>query len=532
MTMPYKNAFARLDEDDFNELLGRNAVSLIRTLDPEVQLHELASEVYPPSVMLRDDAKRKYIIETMPSAAAKELASCLGVDAADPWKSCLGKRFTPGSNAEDTLFDFFGLPVPPVLADEAAPATTEVAMDYGLFKHQRDAAHEVLDRLYEAPHRVMLHMPTGSGKTRTTMHVIADELRRHEPTITIWLAFNEELCEQAASEFEQAWQHLGDRRLHVHRFWGKRELDIDEVRDGFVVMGLPKASASMNRDTQLFARLADRAQLIVFDEAHQATAPTYNEVLTTLADRHAGTKLLGLSATPGRSWNDPEADRVLVDQFSSNKVMLKVEGYKNPVDFLIDDGYLAKPTFESLEHSGAALTEDEAAQLEGSLDIPLALLERLATDQQRNLLIVDRIEQILGNHERVLVFAATVEHAYLLATVLKARRIEANAVTGATEKNERERLIHRFRSSADGRQVLCNYGVLTTGFDAPRTSAAIIARPTQSLVLYSQMVGRAIRGRKAGGNDEALIVTVVDTNLPGFGQPQDAFTHWEEVWND
>ena len=80
--------------------------------------------------------------------------------------------------------------------------------------------------------------------------------------------------------------------------------------------------------------------------------------------------------------------------------------------------------------------------------------------------------------------------------------------------------------------VVVNYGVLTTGFDAPATSAAVIARPTRSLVLYSQMVGRATRGTRAGGNDEAEIVTVVDPHLPGFGSVADAFKNWEDVWDE
>jgi superfamily II DNA or RNA helicase len=80
--------------------------------------------------------------------------------------------------------------------------------------------------------------------------------------------------------------------------------------------------------------------------------------------------------------------------------------------------------------------------------------------------------------------------------------------------------------------VICNYGVLTTGFDAPKTSAALIARPTRSLVLYSQMVGRAIRGERAGGNKSAEIVTVVDPELHGFGDVSAAFTNWEDVWDE
>jgi superfamily II DNA or RNA helicase len=58
----------------------------------------------------------------------------------------------------------------------------------------------------------------------------------------------------------------------------------------------------------------------------------------------------------------------------------------------------------------------------------------------------------------------------------------------------------------------------------------LIARPTKSLVPYSQMVGRAIRGRRAGGNENAEIVTVVDYDLPGFGSVADACNNWEDIW--
>jgi superfamily II DNA or RNA helicase len=125
-----------------------------------------------------------------------------------------------------------------------------------------------------------------------------------------------------------------------------------------------------------------------------------------------------------------------------------------------------------------------------------------------------------------------VSHAYLLAGILVARGHDAKTITGETPIARRERYIRQFKKDNPHRMVLCNYGVLTTGFDAPKTSAAVIARPTRSLVLYSQMVGRAIRGPRANGNHEAEIVTVVDTTLPGFGSVTDAFKNWEDVWDE
>ena len=106
----------------------------------------------------------------------------------------------------------------------------------------------------------------------------------------------------------------------------------------------------------------------------------------------------------------------------------------------------------------------------------------------------------------------------------------AESLTGNTNSLERSRLIQWYRSDELEARVLVNYGILTTGFDEPKTSAVLIARPTTSLVLYSQMVGRALRGPLAGGNREAEVVTIVDTSLPGFGDLVAAFSNWEDVW--
>ena len=85
-------------------------------------------------------------------------------------------------------------------------------------------------------------------------------------------------------------------------------------------------------------------------------------------------------------------------------------------------------------------------------------------------------------------------------------------------------------TGGDG-MALFNFGVLTTGFDAPTTRGVVIARPTRSVVLYSQMVGRGLRGLRSGGNRNAWIYTVVDTSLPGFRSVADAFGNWEELWS-
>lgn len=465
--------------------------------------------------------------------AAQRLADILqSSSCSDPYQLLQRITISRGSVRERALFEFFGLYQPPAVAIDQTPGLELQPTDYGLFSHQRGAARQIRALLAEEPYRAVLHMPTGAGKTRTAMHVLADHLRASEPALVVWLAHSEELCEQAASEFMRGWKHLGDREIQIHRFWGNRSVDPNELRDGLLVAGLAKTYRTAKADLEFINKLSSRCSLVVIDEAHQAVAETYRLVLDTLVQQRPATALLGLTATPGRTWADVAADQELADFFRRRKVSLQVPGYANPIDYLVDNRYLARTVYRSLFHnSGLRLTEADLEYIRSELDLPREVLRRLAEDEQRNLRIILEIEDLAKRHDRILAFAISVEHAHLLAAVLRARSWQASSITATTPSEIRGRLISEFRDTDPGVRILCNYGVLTAGFDAPRTSAALIARPTASLVLYSQMIGRAMRGPRAGGNETAEIVTVIDRDLPGFCSMADTFSNWEDVWD-
>ena len=532
----FQNLLSRADDVVLQELVGLDVVRLLRSIDPALatptSLRNLLSDFKEPADLLRDSEPRGILLDLLPVATAEQLCEVLNLaKAGDPFNALKGFNPQRRSLLEERLFSFFGLEVPKEAGQGPVAESLEARGKYQLFDHQRRAVLKVRQTLASPRPRVLLHMPTGSGKTRTAMNVIAEHLRSNEPSLVIWLAFSDELCEQAVEEFTQAWEFLGNRPINAYRFWGTGDPDLQAARDGFMVAGLGKMYNYAMRSVSLIATLADRTSLVVIDEAHQSIAPSYELVLDTLVEKQPTTGLLGLSATPGRTWNDVDEDQRLADFFRRQKVSLEVEGYSNPVEYLVESGYLARPAFSSLFYnSGADLSPNDLADIESGMDIPTRILERLAQDEQRNLGIIHRTEQIAKEHRRIILFAASVAHAKLLAAVLRARGLAADSITGDTPAGERRRIINRYRGSFESPIVLCNYGVLTAGFDAPETSAAVIARPTKSLVLYSQMVGRALRGRLAGGNEEAEVITVVDTNLPGFGDLCESFYNWEDVW--
>lgn len=513
-------------------LLGEHACDLLDLLvqgkGMDETLRKVAASAVSPERLIGDPVERTQLLQFMPEDKRAELAGRLGCEgptspgdffAVLPWT--LEQR--------RTLLGFLGLVV-----DRApeVPVTSRsfTTPQYGMFPHQRLAAGRAQRMLYSGERRVVLHLPTGVGKTRTAMNIICDHLRRHEPTVVVWLARGRELLEQAAVEFEQAWTVLGNREVAVARMWGDAPTDLDAIEDGIVILGLDKASAAANADPSFLDRLGLRTTLTTFDEAHQAIAPTYRRVVDALTLR-SDSSLLGLTATPGRTWADIAEDEKLSDFFARQKVMLEIGGHDNPVTALIEQGYLARPDFRTVAaDSGTLLTSGDQQALAASFDIPDALMARLADNVQWNLQVVRTVLDLSERHRRILLFAASVEHSRLLVAILSMFGLDTDQVTAESPARHRDRAIARFKGPGTRPMILSNYGVLTTGFDAPAASAAVIARPTRSLVLYSQMVGRVIRGPKAGGTPTCDIVTVIDPELPGFGDVAEAFTNWEDVW--
>ena len=487
-------------------------------------LRSIAHAIIDFDVVLGDQDERRLVLSLIPEQKRSEL------------ESRVGRSIHPADSGDWTeaevrlLRDFFGL-VEERIMPSAVPPTETITPAYSLFDHQRDAVRKLTPLLSYDERRAVLHLPTGVGKTRTAMHVVTDSLRNHEPSVAVWLASGKELLEQAVIAFKEAWSNLGTRPLQIGTMWGNRMPDLDSFSDGFLAVGLAKGWAVISQtDPDWAARLSPRIRLVVFDEAHQGIARTYRQITNdlTLDFRCA---LLGLTATPGRTWDDIDKDGELADFFCGNKVTLEVPGH-NPIEYLVDNGFLARPTFRTLfSEPGLNINDSELNRIAGALEIPDEIVAALSMSEQYVTGVLSAIgELISAGHQRVLVFAATVDHARVLTAILVARDVRSEAVTGLTPERVRDRAIRTFKSDDDIPMVLVNFGVLTTGFDAPKASAVVIARPTKSLVLYSQMVGRAIRGRKAGGTDTCDIVTVVDPSLPGFGDVAEAFLNWEDVW--
>ena len=533
--MDFSQVIARADNDLLEFFLGKSAVRLLNSLDPVLatptRLREILMNSRSEADLLRKKTDLDSIIDLLRADEVSELCATLGYSGKEnPYLFLKQLKFTKDSPKETLLFDFFAVAAPELDALNSKRPVEPAHACRSAWPFQLDVIDRFFELLETGATRAVIHMPTGSGKTRTAIQIIVRLLQSNPGRSIVWLAHSEELCEQAASEFEEAWKFQGDREISVQRFWDTYNHNGQFISEGFIVAGLKKMVSLAKKNPVALAALADSSTLVVMDEAHQAIAPTYKLILDVLA-KNSESRILGLTATPGRTWNDPVKDAELSNFFHMNKVSLRVEGHENPLEFLIGNGFLAKPDFQTLGiDSPNGLTASEMLELQNALDVPKSVLQKLGDDDLRNLKIVVKLEELSKRHERILFFASTVEHANLVSAILKAKGLESYSVTGKTDVFERQRVLARYKSGSKGTIILSNFGVLTTGFDAPRTSCVVIARPTMSLVLYSQMVGRGLRGTRGGGNEFAEIVTVVDSNLPGFGNISEAFMNWEDVW--
>jgi len=418
----------------------------------------------------------------------------------------------------------------PSASESELPGTHSIEQlnpDYGLHPYQRQVQKDALRHLFGQSQRCLVHMPTGAGKTRTAMSICSQLMRESEGKSVIWIANSDELCQQAADEFSRAWKSLGNRPVHIVQNYGQHNGGW-ECANAFNVASIQKLVALNKRKPTVIAGWPSKYALIAFDEAHISVAPGYSQIIQTLV-AFPQTRLLGLSATPGRIETD--AQRELCDLFAGNLVGIAHEGYKSSIDLLIDKRFLAKPVFSKLPYKGDALTDSDRVRIANSADIPSDLLEQLACDDLRNIAVLNSIRNLTEQHKRIMVFAPSVENAQLLALLLNCTGIESYCVDANTPRNTRKRYLDLYRTNDDVVRVLTNFSVLAAGFDAPQTSAVVISRPTKSLILYSQMIGRALRGPAAGGSSTAKIIAIRDEGLASSIDMDQIYNFWRKSWD-
>lgn len=332
--------------------------------------------------------------------------------------------------------------------------------------YQFEAIAALRDAVLRGHRRPLLVLPTGAGKTVVAGEIIRSAVAKGGRVL--FLAPRRELIFQASAKLDDAGV------LH-----GVILADANE-RDGISaavhVAGIDTVLARAVRSDRL--TLPDYG-LIIVDEAHLAAT----EARQRLLDRWPDAVRLGLTATPCRK--DGKALGAIFDEIvdPAPVARLTAEGYLVPARYFtpIEPDLAGVRTIGGDWHGG---------DLEAAVNKPQ--------------LVGDIVEHWLAHAggRRTVIFGTSIAHAVALADEFQRHGAAAESVDANTPQADRDAVFHRFR---EGRtQVLTNCMLASLGFDLPAISCVVIARPTKSLALYLQMIGRGLRPSE--GKSDCLIL--------------------------
>ncbi|MBX5436758.1 MAG: DEAD/DEAH box helicase [Alicyclobacillaceae bacterium] len=349
----------------------------------------------------------------------------------------------------------------------------------------RDYQEAAVDavRKYPKPRPVVV-AATGAGKTVIASKIAVERLARGP---VLFLAHRDELLDQTLERFAMVFDGHGAPGQEVTV--GRIQAEANDVAADFAVASVQTLSQPERLSQWLAAH--ETTPTVITDECHHAAAASYKRIyaaLGLLGDVREGTLHLGLTATPYRT------DRADLTQVYDGVA------YAIGIHDLMEIGFLVPPKSERLEIVEGLEDDDDDrdwsdAEVAGAVDTP-GVNQRIVEAWKEK--ASDRL---------TIAFCASVEHAYHLADAFEAAGVPVAAVHGALPKQVRRETLAAF---SDGKiRVLCNYGVLTEGFDRPEVTCIIMARPTKSHSLYVQCIGRGLRIAPHIGKEDCLVLDVV-----------------------
>lgn len=453
------------------------------------------------------------------------------------WKKQLCSKWHPGGPWAKVFCRAFSLDLKyaGVKADPK-PQRLEVLEPHEPLADLENFQQDLSDRIYKATlrkpaKRYMATLPTGAGKTRTMMDAIL-RYQSENTGIVLWIATTQEVCEQAAQAYKRCYENYKPAfGSALHRFWGDYKLEGD-FSQGLLVAGIQKLRSQLAQNQLLIELIKKGLILVVFDEAHHATAPTYKETLETILSIKTRPRppLIGLTATPGKGIaTDSQEVQQLIKLFDANLIQSQdLKRSRNPVQWLQRQRVLSKLTIKRVDGAKRILlNENEVKHMDKFSSFSPGLLHRIGQLEERN----QRIIQHGNRQQKTLVFACDVAQAEWLAHEWRSKYNDssiARAITATTPYTLRRKWLSDFITPESSLNILVNVGVLTTGFDAPKVERLILARPTMSRILFEQMVGRGLRGPKFGGYPQCTVIDVVD-NFTNFGTIKSAKA-FEKDW--
>ncbi len=355
--------------------------------------------------------------------------------------------------------------------------------------HLRDYQEDLLDEVQVAlsseKARVMMQLPTGGGKT-----VIAGALLNHWLTHgrkAVWLTHRRELVLQTRELLASA-----NVEAMVDTHWISGD-DAPARRNRVVI--LMAQTVSRRTSGNIVWTKYNNDDLMIIDEAHHAAADGWTRAMQQWPGR-----ILGMTATPWRLSQKEGFDHLFNALVCGPSVVDLQSGQH------LCSAHVLRPSSQWIVRGGAIGMDGDFTET----GIEVANQSHILTAGAL------RFWQEHAQGRQTIVYAVSVDHAHNLAAVFNDAGVPAALMLGETRDEERTRHITAF--TRGNLRVLVNVSVATEGFDLPDASCVVITRPTKSLTLYLQMVGRGLRPKESNGN---CLILDLAANAEFLGLPED-----------
>lgn len=367
---------------------------------------------------------------------------------------------------------------------------------FQLRDYQIQAVEASLDHFRSSNDPAVIVLPTGAGKS-----LVIAELSRLAKGRVVCLAHVKELVEQNHAKFLATGSSAGIFSAGLSQKTSTEKTTFASIQS---------LSASL-------ADFNEPVSLIIIDECHRVgmeESGQYNKTIEHFRALNPKVKILGLTATPyrlGSGWIYQNHYHGYTRTCTNS--LFKKCIFELPLQHMVKKGYLTPPI-----HYDAAIAHYDFSLLTESLDgeqntDDIALNELIHKHPRVTKAVTEQILQLSQDRQGVMIFAATIDHAKEIASYLPADKTAL--ITGKTKLKQRDSLIAAFKAKEI--KYLVNVSVLTTGFDAPHVDVIAILRPTQSISLFQQIVGRGLR--LSPGKKDCLVLDYTNNGYNIF-QPE------------
>ncbi|KHS81256.1 DEAD/DEAH box helicase [Pectobacterium brasiliense] len=365
-------------------------------------------------------------------------------------------------------------------------------MSFTLRPYQREAVSATLDYFRRHTQPAVIVLPTGAGKS-----LVIAELARLARGRVLVLAHVKELVAQ---------NHAKYCALDLEADIFAAGLQQRESQGKVVFGSVQSVARNLDQFDSAFS-------LLIIDECHRISDDDnsqYQQIIQHLQKTNPQLRLLGLTATPyrlGKGWIYQYHYHGMIR--GDERSLFRDCIYELPLRYMIKHGFLVPPDrldMPVVQYDFSKLVaRSNGLFSEADLNLELKRQQRITPH------IISQVIDYAQTRRGVMIFASTVEHAKEITALLPAG--QAALVSADTPAAERDALIDAFKQQS--LRYLVNVAVLTTGFDAPHVDLIAILRPTESVSLYQQIVGRGLR--LYPGKTDCLI-------LDYAGNPHDLYT--------